>query len=156
MEAAAKVVVVVSGQVRGPAGRVENRELPDQPAQLQVGRQRMDPLHEGEVRQVGQRLVEDAELGEAQVPLLREAVQRVQGDPPRDGLSGQLLDLPADPVVDVLEDAYRELRPGVAGQYRRDEAGIELRRRLGPIRLLHPSQRDRLVSGEVLGRQQGA
>ena len=114
----------------------------------------MNPLHERQVRQVGERLVEDPELGEAQVALLREAVERVEGDPARDCLSGELLDLAADPVVDVLEDAHRELRPGVAGQYRRNEAGIELRRRLGPVRLFDPRQRDRLVAGQVLRRHE--
>ena len=68
----------------------------------------MDAFDECQVRKVGIRLIEDAELGEVQDPLLREAVQVIQADPTRDGLPGQLLDLAADQVVDVLEDSDRE------------------------------------------------
>ena len=78
----------------------------------------------------------------------------VQAEPPRDGLPGQLLDLPADPVVDRLEDAHRQLVPGVAGQHRGDVGRVELRGRLGPLRLLDPRDRQRVVPGEVLGREQ--
>ena len=75
-------------------------------------------------------------------------------EPARDGLAGQFFDLAADPVVDRLQDSDPQVVPGVAGQHGREVGRVELRSRLGPLRLLDPGDRHGLVPGQILSRKQ--
>ena len=68
--------------------------------------------------------------------------------------SAEDFDLLADEVVDGADDVPAQGRPGVAGQHRREIAGVDQRDRLalpGPLNL---GDRQHLVAGQVLRREQ--
>jgi hypothetical protein len=94
----------------------------------------------------------NAQPGQDQGVALRVAVQP-------DALTDDLLrclqvDLLAEPVVKVLQDAGLQSGPGVARQQGRNVLLVHLGHRVGPGGLLYADQRQHFVAGRVLGAQE--
>src|SRR5207237_9030241 len=104
-KASAEVIVVIARQGRRFALRAEDGELPDQPSEFGIRRQRVNALGKGGYAEMGESTVQDAQALE-EVPVAGRGADK--GNVSTSHLLGPLFDQLTDAVVDRREDAIHE------------------------------------------------